>query len=281
MTNSREGFKLSSLISHTSYLKHFTLIELLVVIAIIAILAGMLLPALGKTKQTANAASCRSNQKQCMMAQLSYTNDSGDYFVRPYFHNEAGASWEKYAYWGKTLAHFGYLPANIETAKGLKTVICCPDSASIVDRVPGRSSGALADVGCSYGVASNTNSPRGVTDWYVKTVFIQAPSRQVWMADVLSTSTLTRGLPSYKMTAGGDFCPRAFETEWGRTGDRTYPIDFRHTKQSNVQAYADGHVEDKKPAEWIDQQFKIQRVNKGEICWIQSGIKYNYQGTTD
>ena len=37
MTKSRAGFKLSSLISHTSYLKRFTLIELLVVIAIIAI----------------------------------------------------------------------------------------------------------------------------------------------------------------------------------------------------------------------------------------------------
>jgi prepilin-type N-terminal cleavage/methylation domain-containing protein/prepilin-type processing-associated H-X9-DG protein len=59
----------------------FTLVELLVVIAIIALLAALLLPVLGKSKDQAQSITCAGNIKQLSVAWLLYADDNADLLV--------------------------------------------------------------------------------------------------------------------------------------------------------------------------------------------------------
>jgi prepilin-type N-terminal cleavage/methylation domain-containing protein/prepilin-type processing-associated H-X9-DG protein len=68
----------------------FTLIELLVVIAIIAILAAILFPVFANAREKARQTSCLSNIKQLSLANLMYSQDNDDAYVRVKQYSLAG-----------------------------------------------------------------------------------------------------------------------------------------------------------------------------------------------
>jgi prepilin-type N-terminal cleavage/methylation domain-containing protein len=64
--------------SNSESAKGFTLLELLVVVAVIAILAALLLPALGRAKDSARRTTCLNNLQQISLDVRMYADESND-----------------------------------------------------------------------------------------------------------------------------------------------------------------------------------------------------------
>ncbi len=79
----------------------FSLIELLVVIAVIALLISILLPGLGKARQTARLTTCSSQVRQLLVAWTLYANDYADRAMPlAYWSEEDIGTGEQVFWWG-------------------------------------------------------------------------------------------------------------------------------------------------------------------------------------
>lgn len=219
----------------TRPVRGFTLIELFVVIAVIAILAAMLLPALGRSKASAQRIRCVSNLRQLGLAAQIYWDDNAG----ACFRYTSGFTNGGQLYW------FGWMGPGAEGQRSFdatpgalypylqgRGVELCPSLNYALGQFKLKASGAAHGYGYNLSLSASPNQPP------VCIARASRPSDTVFLADAAQVNTFQA--PASKSN------PMLEEFYYVSTSRNEATAHFRHARKANA-GFCDGHVASEKP----------------------------------
>jgi prepilin-type N-terminal cleavage/methylation domain-containing protein/prepilin-type processing-associated H-X9-DG protein len=216
----------------------FTLIELLVVIAIISILAGLLLPALARSKGKAQQVSCLSKMKQWGLAFMMYAQDNGEYVPR-----------ESATAGGSTLDNWSQVrdPANRDVwYNALPKSISLQPASSLYDATSSAKAAAFYNKDGLFHCpsapfdSSYLLNPYALFSIAMNSKLISGALTTIRTSDIRQPTSTVIFLENL-LTVGEQIDPQQKNTDLGQPSSFASRFAARHAGIGNI-AFADGHA---------------------------------------
>ncbi|AHF92181.1 hypothetical protein OPIT5_19950 [Opitutaceae bacterium TAV5] len=209
----------------------FTLIELLTVVAIIGILTAIIIPTVGKVRESARAAQCASNLRQIQLANILYSQDNGGKYA-PVEVSGPGLDDHPERKWVVNKNLYGYLSPVQTTAAKWPVKFLCPTSVA-AGNSPEENPGNYA--ARSYGYNSTGKNSSSYTFRQFAQNEIARPSTSLAWADAMDWKIDQTGADKYV-----ESIPVMKSVMTGPV-DYTKAVAYRHGSKTNI-AFWDAHV---------------------------------------